>query len=312
MVRNKHRLPSMNAILQIDPPSTVQHTPKPNPAEALRRKMHRAVLVDRRIFAAGRLGRFVLRVDPTLLGEYQAGQYIGIGLDVPGHGFTVRSYSIASTPLDSGSLELFVSLVPDGRLTPTIFGQAVGSTWYHLTPKGHFTLRKAAARTVVMIATGTGVAPFVGQIRTLWRLHRSGVPGHHRIVLFYGASHADEFGYREELERYAAARQDGFDFTLVCTASRPEAPGRNWTPTLGRGRVNELVRWVFGQKPNHGGEVALPAGLDRDRLAAHVLGDGAHHTAWMACGRPHMIDDLVEPARAVGVGSFLSEEFWKT
>lgn len=290
--------------------SSTVSAPKVNPAEALRRKMHRAVLVEKTIFGGGRLGRFVLRVAPSVLGDYQAGQYVGIGLDTP-EGFAVRSYSIAGSPLDREALELYIALVPDGRLTPTIFNQEIGSTWYHLTPKGSFTLRKAAARTLVMASTGTGLAPFISQLRTLWRLHQSGVPIAHRIVVIHGVSYADELGYADELRRYAAARSDGFDVTYIPTVSRPDAEGRGWTPALGRGRTDELLRWLAGQPVADESRLALPEGLDRAALAAHgILRDPAR-SAWLACGNPHMIDSLRDTARQAGIGGFFAEEFWK-
>ena len=34
-------------------------------------------------------------------------------------------------------------------------------------------------------------------------------------------------------------------------------------------------------------------------------------TAFLACGNPGMIDDLKEPIAAIGVSTYLVEEFWK-
>lgn len=299
-------LPPATAIVPAVTPATA---PKPNPAEVLRRKMHRAVLIEKQVFGGGRLGRFVLRVSPGSLGDWQAGQYIGIGLDTP-DGFTVRSYSIAGSPLDREALELYIALVPDGRLTPTIFRQEVGSTWHHLTPKGSFTLRKAVARTLVLAATGTGLAPFISHLRTLWHLHRSGVPVDHRIVVLHGVSHADELGYADELARYAAARDQGFDVTYIPTVSRPDGAGRGWTPALGRGRVNDLARHLLGQ-PVAATDLALPAGLVAEQVAERAGLADPGRTTWLACGNPHMIEDLRAATRAAGVGAFLAEEFWK-
>lgn len=291
-------------------PSSASGVPKPNPAEALRKKMHRSELVEKHIFGGGRLGKFLLKVDPALLGHYQAGQYIGVGLDTP-DGFVVRSYSIAGSPLDENILELYIALVPEGKLTPTIFRQECGSTWYHLTPKGHFTLKKAKARNIVMVATGTGLAPFISKVRTLWKMHRSGVPIDYRIVVIQGASYADELGYREEFEKYAAAKSEGFNLMYIPTASRPDTEGRGWTPATGRGRVNDVVRWLVGQPVENVDRLALPAGLDREAFAAHISLHEPAQMSWLACGNPNMIEDARAVSQNVGIGTFLAEEFWK-
>jgi ferredoxin-NADP reductase len=271
----------------------------------LKAKMQTATLVEKRVFAGGRLGVFKLRPDNGQRWWYQAGQYTTLGLDTP-HGFVPRAYSIAGSPLDP-DLEFYIALVDNGKLTPTIFAQEVGAQFRYLSPKGKFTLKAANKRTLIMVGTGTGLAPFVGHIRSLWRLHQAGVPQDYRVILFHGAAYADEFGYREELEGYAKARKDGFDFTYLCSSSRPD-PARGWTNATGQGRINELVRYVFDQPLTPGRTVALPHGVDKAELMALV--DPAK-TAFMTCGNPGMIEDLREPAKHIGVHDFLVEEFWK-
>ena len=275
-------------------------------SEALKPKMQTATLVHKELFAGGRLGVFKLRPDAGPRWWYQAGQYTSLGLDTKDHGFIVRAYSIAGSPLDP-DIEFYIALVENGKLTPTLFAQEIGSTFRFLKPVGKFTLRAAGKRTVAMVATGTGLAPFVGHLRTLWKQHQAGVPVHHRIVLFHGASYADEFGYRQELESYAAEKAKGFDFTYICTSSRPD-PARGFTDKTSIGRVNEVVRHVLGLPVPAGRTVALPAGVDR--AAVQALLDPAD-TAFMVCGNPEMIKDLEEPVKHLGYGPFLVEEFWK-
>jgi ferredoxin-NADP reductase len=276
-------------------------------SEALKKKMQTATLVEKSVFANGRLGIFKLKPDAGSRWWYHAGQYTTLGLDTPTGGFVPRAYSIAGSPMDDGVLEFYIALVENGALTPTIFAQEVGSKFFYLTPKGKFTLKAAGKRTVVMVATGTGLAPFVAQVRSLWKLHQTGVPMPYRVLLFYGAAYADEFGYRQELEGYAAARKDGFDFTFVCSSSRPD-PARGWTAATAKGRVNEVVRHVLDQPIPEGRVVALPDGVDRAAIRELIKGED---TAFMTCGNPGMIEDLKEPAHAIGVGAYLVEEFWK-
>jgi ferredoxin-NADP reductase len=276
-------------------------------SDVLKKKMQTATLVEKSVFAGGRLGVFKLKPDAGSRWWFQAGQYTTLGLDTPGHGFVPRAYSIAGSPLDEGILEFYIALVDNGKLTPSIFAQEVGAKFHYLTPKGKFTLKAAAKHTLVMVATGTGLAPFVGQVRTLWKTFLSGVPVPYRVILFYGAAYSDEFGYRQELEGYAAARKDGFDFTFICSSSRPD-PARGWTPAIAKGRVNEVVRLVFDQPIPEGRTVALPEGVDKAQLRDLVK---SADTAFMACGNPGMIEDLKEPVHALGIGSYLVEEFWK-
>jgi ferredoxin-NADP reductase len=275
-------------------------------SDVLKAKMQLATLVHKEVLGGGRLGIFRLMPDNGARWWYQAGQYTTLGLDTQSHGFVPRAYSIAGSPLDDG-LEFYIALVDNGQLTPTIFAQELGAKFHYLSPKGKFTLKQAAKRTVAMVATGTGLAPFVGQIRSLWKMHQSGVPQDYRIILFHGASYADEFAYKAELESYAAAKKHGFDFHYIACASRPD-PTRGWTPAIATGRVNEVVRHVLEQPIAAGRTVTLPQGMDKAELRALI--DPAK-TAFMTCGNPGMIEDLKEPAKAIGVETYLVEEFWK-
>ncbi len=275
-------------------------------SDVLKKKMTIATLVEKSVFANGRLGVFKLKPDAGTRWMFQAGQYTTLALDTP-TGFVPRPYSIAGSPLEEGVLEFYIALVDNGQLTPTLFAQELGAKFHVLTPKGKFTVKAAGKRTLLMVATGTGLAPFVGQVRTLWKAFQSGVPMPYRVVLFYGVAYADEFGYRQELEGYAAHKKEGFDFTFICTSSRPD-PARGWTAATGRGRVNEVVRHVFGQPLPEGRSAALPEGMDQEQLRALIT---PAETAVMACGNPGMIEDLKEPVQHLGMGSYLVEEFWK-
>ena len=285
----------------------------PNPKivaanEMLKKKMATATLISKEIFADGRLGKFVIKPDAGDRWAYQAGQYTTLGLDTP-NGFVPRAYSIAGSPLDGGVLEFYIALVENGALTPTIFAAEVGATFRYLSPKGKFTLTHAGAsgpkKTLVMVATGTGLAPFVGQLRTLWKAHQAGVPNPYQIVLFHGAAYANEFGYAEELEQYAA--DPAFHLTYLKTSSRPEV-SRGWTPAVAKGRVNEVVRLVLGQPNAPGRVVEMPEGVDAAAVRAKI--DPAT-TAFLACGNPGMIEDIKEPIHAIGCPTYLVEEFWK-
>jgi len=199
-------------------------------------KYYQARILDRRELSKDLC---ILRVDPGGPFEYRAGQYATLGMEHDGVR-TERAYSIASSPYED-ALEFFVELVPQGGLTPLLF---------HLTPgesllcrriaKGRFTLDLRSGRTNhLLISTVTGIAPFVSYVRTLYRDWKSGaspMPGDHKLFCLQGASHSFEFGYREELERYAAEVPW---FKYVPTVSRPW-DNRAWKGETGR--VEDVLR----------------------------------------------------------------------
>ncbi len=278
---------------------------KPSVVAALKAKMQPARLSRKPVQAPDHLGVFSVRLDAGAVPLYQAGQYITVGMETPG-GFLARAYTITSCPLDRDAFELYVVRVDGGALTPHLFAAAPDTPVWVLPPKGHFTLAKAQARTVVMVATGTGLAPFLGQIRTLYRLHEVGVPAGYRVVLMHGCAYADEFGFRDELLGYAGARSTDFDFTYLTTASRAE-DGHGWSDEHGAGRVNELFRSLFDLPTDAAKPVSLPRGCDKKHLRDLIRAEPA---ALMVCGNPGMIDHLREPARQLGMGGLLVEEYW--
>ena len=97
-----------------------------------------------------------LRLPPTVALRHLAGQYI----DVIGKGGVRRSYSIASAPDDSGKLELHVRRIDGGVMSGYWFGEArVGDLLRLHGPLGTFFLRDTAGLHLVLLATGTGIAP---------------------------------------------------------------------------------------------------------------------------------------------------------
>jgi ferredoxin/flavodoxin---NADP+ reductase len=183
---------------------------------------------------------WVIRVDPGGPFTFKAGQYATLGLD-QGDQRIERAYSIVSSPYETGTLEFFLELVPQGALTPLLHQLQVGDTMLcRKISKGRFTLDLRSGRTNhLLLATVTGIAPFVSYARTVYRDWKSGnstMPGDHKFFCVHGSSRSREFGYRDELERIAAETPW---FKYVPTVSRP------WedTPWGGQtGRVDDLIR----------------------------------------------------------------------
>lgn len=156
---------------------------------------------------------------------FEPGQHVKLGLP----SLTSRPYSIASAPSDP-RLEFCIQLVLGGRLTPGLFSLRAGSKLELGRPKGRFGL-VPTAKTHLMVATGTGIAPFRSMLRA-----RTDSGAHFHVV--HGASHAHALPYFEELTALSLA-DSGVSYHP--TVSRPAAPeNRGWTGSTGR--VEPLVR----------------------------------------------------------------------
>ncbi len=182
---------------------------------------------------------WLLRVDPGAPFKFLAGQYATLGVEQNGK-LIERPYSIVSSSYEQ-TLEFFVELVPHGEFTPLLYTLKQGDTLLcRKIAKGRFTLDLRSGRAQhLLVSTVTGIAPFVSYIRTLYRDWKSGtspMPGGHKFYCLQGASRSWEFGYREELERYAA---EAPWFKCVSTVSRPWED-ENWKGETGR--VDDLLR----------------------------------------------------------------------
>lgn len=166
--------------------------------------------------------------------SFTAGQYATIGVAVD-EDIIERPYSIVSSP-NEPFLEFFVELVPGGDLTPKLWELKLGSRiLIRRRVVGQLTVAPRAKRHL-MLATVTGVAPFVSILRTEEIERRRGKLSDAQFLLIHGASRVTDFGpYLNELEELSRAGS----LTYVPTISRPwEEP--NWKGETGR--VEDILR----------------------------------------------------------------------
>jgi len=208
-------------------------------------KFHRAT-ITKRVDIAPEL--WMIRIQPNGEFKFAAGQYATLGLEGPNKR-RERPYSIVSAPHEN-ELEFFFELVPPGDLTPLLYKLQPGDeVLMRKVPKGRFMLDTQSGRTNhLLVCTVTGVAPFVSYVRTLYRGWKEGkFAGEHKLFLLNGASRSGEFGYREELQKFA---QEAPWFKYVPTVSRPW-DDEKWTGETGR--VDDILRKytdIWGLGPN--------------------------------------------------------------
>jgi len=180
---------------------------------------------------------WALRVDPGGEFTYRPGQYATLGVVTP-EKHHERPYSIVSAPHEE-SLEFFFELVPHGQVTPRLHAFRVGDEiTLRKTAKGNFTLDLSGERVNhLLIATVTGVAPFVSYVRSLYHDWKSAkFSGAHKLFILEGASRSWELGYSDEIE--GMAREVPW-LTYGATVSRPWED-QGWRGETGR--VDDVIR----------------------------------------------------------------------
>jgi ferredoxin--NADP+ reductase len=143
-----------------------------------------------------------------------------------------RAYSLASSSVTRMYLEFYISLVHSGTLTPRLFALERGDRlWVSPKTSGLFTLAEVPAdQHILLIATGTGLAPYMSVLRS-----RLVCGGERRFGVLHGARHSWDLGYQSEL--LAMQRTCG-NFAYISTISRPEEEPVAWHGH--RGYLQEL------------------------------------------------------------------------
>ena len=248
----------------------------------------------------------ILRVQPDEpLFDFKPGQFAVLGLlgreprvpeaapeEAPGEldKLIRRAYSIASSSVERRYLEFYLTLITSGQLTPRLFALQHGSrVFLGRKASGVFTLdRVAPGKAVILVATGTGLAPYISMLRTLLVNETQ-----RRFVVLHGARYSWDLGYRGELESLARLRPN---FTYIPSITRPEEDPNFRGCT---GRVQALLEE---------GVVQGQAGVPLDPAQADVF----------LCGHPDMVKTVKALLEARGfradhgkeTGTIHVEEYW--
>lgn len=180
-----------------------------------------AKVVDKRLLNNDVL-RLRLQTEDTF--EFNAGQFINLHRDDE----LIRSYSIASLP-ESGFLELHIERIQGGKMSSWLFDElAVGDNINIEGPHGECIYTdRAATQNLLLIGTGTGLAP-------LWGVIQDALANEHQgeIHLFHGSRHPEKLYLTDEL-RQLAKQQSNFFYTACVSGSANQ--------NFSAGRANELA-----------------------------------------------------------------------
>ncbi len=122
-----------------------------------------------------------------------------------------RSYSIANAPDGTDIIELCIVHLEGGSASDYFWNHvSIGTKIRFKEPSGTFTIPKNLDRTNVMIATGTGVAPFRSM---LMHIQEKKIQ-HGPIHLIFGTRFADGILYRDQLAAWAA-QDPNFSYSIA-------------------------------------------------------------------------------------------------
>ena len=227
---------------------------------------------------------FSLRVEAPKL-RFEAGQFVRIGLEIGGE-LVARPFSFVNPP-DDPVLEFYGIVVPEGPLSPLLARLKPGDSLQVAdNPAGWLILSEVPpAEELWLVATGTGIAPFLAMLRTPapWQRYR-------RVILVHGVRRADELVYRDMVEELMRAH-----------------PG-----------CLSYVRFVSREKLAGALDGRIPAAVADGRLEAAAAPIAPARSQFMLCGNPEMLKDMTAVLTARGLmkhrrrspGQITVESFW--
>jgi ferredoxin--NADP+ reductase len=211
---------------------------------------------------------YSLQVDAEI-GAFEPGQWTKLALPVAGE-FVARPYSFVNAPKERPH-EFFYNTVPEGHLSPRLARlEPMDVVFLAPAASGLFTLAEVPdAEVLWLIATGTGLGPYLSMLRSdaLWDRFR-------KVVLVRAVRRAADLAYRDVVEAVAARHRDRF--RAVSFVSREQHAGAL------TGRIPEAIG---DERLEHAAGVPL----------------APQTSQVMLCGNPDMVMDATDALKARGL-----------
>lgn len=218
---------------------------------------------------------FSLRFNAPV-GGFKAGQFVRIGLDIDGE-VVARPYSLVNAPAEP-ECEIFFNIVPEGPLTPRLANlRRDDEIRVSDKPAGLLTIDQVPeTRHLWMLATGTGVGPFISILKSEDAWQRFD-----KVVLAYSVRSESELAYRDIIDDLETRHQQQFSFLPLVTREKVE------------GTINKRVTAAIESD-----ELEQRAGVVISAANSHV----------MMCGNSAMITDVMELLKGRNMRKHLRRE----
>lgn len=241
--------------------------------------------MNKSVYNAAVMGKILITPDLMILrvrtdkprNQFKAGQYTRIGLvageprssnsvmpldSLQSDTLIERPYSIASANHETRDFEFYISQVKSGQLTPRLFNLTQGRRmWVDDKILGVFTLNETPGNcNIVMVATGTGLAPYISFLRSHITDHAD-----IKLAVIHGAAYPWDLGYYSELKFIDNAFPNFYYFPTLLKADE------SWTGL--RGYIEEH----------------LEAGILEKKAGMEITPDKTH---FYLCGNPKMVESV--------------------
>lgn len=209
--------------------------------------------------------------------EFEAGQFIRVGLPDTEGDMEARPYSFVNAP-DEAALEIYFNRVEVGSLSKRLFALQTGDEVFIADrPAGFMIMSEVPrGRELWMLATGTALGPFLSMLKTPspWQQFE-------KVVLVHGVRSADELSYQDVLDSLEASHPQ--QLIRLASVTRENLDGA----------LNERI-------PNaiRSGALEDIAGISFDARNSRV----------MLCGNPGMVQESFVALEAKGLRKHLRRE----
>jgi ferredoxin-NADP reductase len=168
------------------------------------------------------------RIELPMWMPHLPGQHYDVRLTAPDGYQAQRSYSVASSPLDEGEIELSIDRLADGEVSPYFHDVVVENDRVEVRGPftSYFVWRGEAP--ALLVGGGSGVVPLMSMLR-----HRRRTMPELEMRLVYSVKTGDDVIYADEL---------GDDAALTFTREPPEG----WSGHTGRIDATLIAEAAFG------------------------------------------------------------------
>jgi ferredoxin-NADP reductase len=204
------------------------------------------------------------RIELPMWMEHLPGQHYDVRLTAPDGYRAQRSYSVASSPLDEGEIELTIDRLDEGEVSPYFHDVVVEGDQVEV--RGPFTSYFVwrGEQPVLLVGGGSGVVPLMAMLR-----HRRRTMPELPMRLVYSVRSAEDVIYADEL---------GDDAELTFTRQPPDGwqghTGRIDSEVIGAAEAEMGTAFVCGSNGfvESASQLLLEAGFEPQRIRTERFG----------------------------------------